>query len=94
MLQRDVRQRATAKQILQHDWLRQGGVASAAPIEPEVLARIRKYAAGNRLRKEAMKLIAANLPADEIAGLRWGRGEGGGGWEERQHWVPRCARML
>lgn len=70
MLQRDVRQRATAKQILQHEWLRQGGVASAAPIEPEVLARIRKYAAGNRLRKEAMKLIAANLPADEIAGLR------------------------
>jgi calcium-dependent protein kinase len=69
MLQRDPKRRATAQQILQHDWMRENGVASDQAIEMEVLSRIRKFSAGNRLKKEAIKLIAANLPADEINGL-------------------------
>uniref|UniRef100_A0A7R9VP03 Calcium-dependent protein kinase n=1 Tax=Chlamydomonas euryale TaxID=1486919 RepID=A0A7R9VP03_9CHLO len=70
MLQRDPKRRATAAQILQHEWMRENGVASDKAIEMEVLARIRKFSAGNRLKKEAIKLIGSMLPADEINGLR------------------------
>lgn len=69
MLQRNPQSRATAQQIMQHEWMRENGVASDAAIEMEVLTRIRKFSAGNRLRKEAIKVIASNLPLDEINGL-------------------------
>lgn len=36
----------------------------------QVLTRIRGFAAMNRLKKEALKVIAANLPPEEIVGLR------------------------
>lgn len=36
----------------------------------QVLRRIRGFAAMNKLKKEALKVIAANLPAEEIVGLK------------------------
>ena len=36
----------------------------------QVLTRIRGFAAMNRLKKEALKVIAGNLPMDEIVGLK------------------------
>lgn len=35
-----------------------------------MLTRIRGFAAMNKLKKEALKVIAANLPDEEITGLR------------------------
>ncbi|KAG1657951.1 hypothetical protein FOA52_004721 [Chlamydomonas sp. UWO 241] len=70
MLQRDPKRRATAAQILQHEWMKENGCAADVAIEMEVLTRIRKFSAGNRLKKEAIKLIAMSLPTDEINGLR------------------------
>ena len=102
MLQRDPKRRATALQILQHEWMKENGVASDKPLEMEVVKRIVKFSAGNRLKKEAIKvrvdwdgvsmprcftsflhlhipnlshlshrqIIAVNLPADEISGMR------------------------
>ncbi|GAX77412.1 hypothetical protein CEUSTIGMA_g4858.t1 [Chlamydomonas eustigma] len=70
MLQRDPKRRATASQILHHEWMRENGVASDAHIDLEVVKRIKKFSAGNRLKKEAIKIIALNLPQDEITGMR------------------------
>jgi calcium-dependent protein kinase len=70
MLVRDPRKRATAADVLAHEWVREGGVAPDAAIEPEVLKRMRGFAAMNRLKKEALKIIALNLPPAEIEGLR------------------------
>lgn len=70
MLTRDVRRRATAAEVLQHDWIKENGVASDNVIEPEVLKRMRGFAAMNKLKKEALKVIAGYLPADEIEGLK------------------------
>ncbi|KAG1667632.1 hypothetical protein FOA52_001688 [Chlamydomonas sp. UWO 241] len=70
MLQRDPKKRATAQEILQHEWMKENGCASGEPISNEVVTRIRKFSAGNRLKKEAIKLIASSLPTDEINGMR------------------------
>ena len=64
MLQRDPKRRATAAQILQHEWMRENGVASDKPLELEVVRRITKFSAGNRLKKEAIK----------VSGDVWGGG--------------------
>jgi len=69
MLVRDPSKRASAAEVLADEWIRENGVAGDNLIEPEVLKRIRGFAAMNKLKKEALKVIAGNLPVDEIAGL-------------------------
>jgi calcium-dependent protein kinase len=56
MLQRDPKRRATAAQILHHEWMKENGVASDVHIDLEVVKRIKKFSAGNRLKKEAIKV--------------------------------------
>jgi calcium-dependent protein kinase len=70
LLVRDPRKRATAAQILAHPWMREGGLAKDTPLVPEVLTRLRGFAGMNRLKREALRVVASNLPPDEIAGLR------------------------
>jgi calcium-dependent protein kinase len=72
MMHRDPAQRPTAAQLLRDDpWVRVGGVASDdRPLQPEVLRRMRAFARHNRLRREAMLLVAESMPPEEIAGLR------------------------
>ena len=48
----------------------ENGVASDEPLGGEVLTRIRHFSAMNRLKQEALKVIASNLPKEEIAGLK------------------------
>jgi calcium-dependent protein kinase len=70
LLVRDPSKRATAAEILSHPWLREGGVATDKPIVPEVLTRLRGFAKMNKLKREALRLVASNLPPEEIRGLR------------------------
>lgn len=56
MLVRDRNKRATAADVLAHEWIKEGGVAGDNVIEPEVLKRIRGFAAMNKLKKEALKV--------------------------------------
>ncbi len=58
MLCRDVHQRATAAEVLKHDWMRENGVAADNPIQLEVLARLKKFAGMNHLKKEALRVRA------------------------------------
>lgn len=69
MLVRDPALRASAAEVLSHPWVRPNGIASSAALEPEVLTRLRRFAAMNKLKKVALQVIAANLPLDEITGL-------------------------
>ena len=50
--------------------MRENGVASDEPLGNEVLSRIRHFAAMNRLKQEALKVIASYLPKEEITGLK------------------------
>jgi len=56
MLQRDPKKRATANEILKHDWMRENGVASDQPLEMEVVSRIKNFSGMNKLKKEALKV--------------------------------------
>lgn len=70
MLEMDPKKRATADQILKHPWMKENGVASDKPMDNVILTRLNNFAAMNKLKKEAMKIIATNMPAEEIAGLK------------------------
>lgn len=70
MLHPQPSKRATAKDILKHKWMKENGVASSKALDNAVLERIKKFSAMNRLKKEALRVIALNLPNEEIAGLK------------------------
>jgi len=70
MLVSNPNQRASADTILQHEWLKENGIASEKPLDNAVLGRIQQFAAMNKLKKEALKVIALNLPKEEIEGLK------------------------
>ena len=70
LLPQDPRKRADANSILQHEWMRENGTASERPLDNVILKRMRGFAAMNKLKKEALKVIAAGMSQEEIAGLR------------------------
>lgn len=66
----DPKKRADANVILQHEWMKENGTASERPLDNVILKRMRGFAAMNKLKKEALKVIAAGMSQEEIAGLR------------------------
>mmetsp|Transcript_21427 Transcript_21427/g.55882 ORF Transcript_21427/g.55882 Transcript_21427/m.55882 type:complete len:529 (-) Transcript_21427:189-1775(-) len=70
MLVQDPRKRATADEILQHEWMKENGVASDKPLDSAIASRIKKFANLNRLKKEALKVMAKNMAVEEVTGLR------------------------
>jgi calcium-dependent protein kinase len=70
MLTQDPKARATADAVLQHEWMRENGTARDTPLDNVVLTRLRGFAGMNKLKKEALKVIAGGMSPEEIAGLR------------------------
>lgn len=57
LLVRDPRKRPDAQSILKHEWLRGGGAAAPeAPMQPEILNRMKRFAGMNRFKKEALRV--------------------------------------
>ncbi|KIY92961.1 hypothetical protein MNEG_15002 [Monoraphidium neglectum] len=61
--------RPSAKEMLQHEWIREGGVAGDNVIQQEVLHRMKSFAGMNKFKKHAAMVIASHLPSDQIRGL-------------------------
>lgn len=70
MLVRDPKRRPTAHEVLCHPWVRVDGVAPDKPLDPAVLSRFTRFSAMNKFKKMALRVIAASLSDEEIAGLR------------------------
>ncbi|KAG2436343.1 hypothetical protein HXX76_006652 [Chlamydomonas incerta] len=73
MLDRNPATRATADQVLSSPWLGRTAAECTAPSTPlpgVVSERLRKFAKLNSLQKEARRLVAAAMRAEEVAGLR------------------------
>lgn len=56
MLVRDPRRRPDAQTMMKHDWLRGGAAAPEAPMQPEILNRMKRFAGMNRFKKEALRV--------------------------------------
>lgn len=70
LLDQDPSKRATAAQILKHDWLVKEGVALDISLDSVVLKRLRQFAQMNKLKKACLMVIGQHLSPDEIAGLK------------------------
>jgi calcium-dependent protein kinase len=70
MLHPDPVKRYTASEVLRHPWIREDGVAPNKPIGSLVQSRLKQFAAMNKLKKLAIRIIAEKLSEDEIAGLK------------------------
>ncbi|KAG4923925.1 hypothetical protein AAZX31_18G093600 [Glycine max] len=69
MLIQDPKKRITSAQVLEHPWIKDGN-ASDRPIDSAVLSRMKQFRAMNKLKKLALKVIAENMSAEEIQGLK------------------------
>ena len=68
MLVRDPEKRATCSEILKHPWM--NNAAPDTPLDNAVAKRIKQFAAMNKLKKAALKIMAASLTANEVEGLK------------------------
>jgi serine/threonine protein kinase len=72
----DVTKRATAAQILKHEWLVKEGVALDIALDSVVLKRLKQFAQMNKLKKACLMVIGQHLTPDEIAGAAGRSGSG------------------
>ncbi|CAI5514963.1 unnamed protein product [Closterium sp. Naga37s-1] len=70
LLQQQPERRPTAAQLMEHPWVREGGVATDTPLAPAVITRLKRFAAMNRLKRLTLKLIASRVSDAEAMGLR------------------------
>ncbi|GBF87688.1 calcium-dependent kinase [Raphidocelis subcapitata] len=70
LLDMDAGRRASAEQILKHDWLVKEGVALDISLDSVVLKRMRQFAQMNKLKKMALMVVGQSLAPDELAGLQ------------------------
>jgi hypothetical protein len=68
LLLQDSSSRATASQIMYHEWLVKEGVAPDAPLDSVVLVRMRQFAQMAKLKKAALMVVGQNLSPDELQG--------------------------
>ncbi len=70
LLLQDPKKRATADAILQHGWMKENGTASDRPLDNVIVKRMQGFLHMNKLKKEALKVMATGMSPEEIAGLR------------------------
>eukprot|EP00850_Spirogloea_muscicola_P024156 SM000458S16458 [mRNA] locus=s458:15350:19092:- [translate_table: standard] len=69
MLTYDPAKRPTAVEILAHPWIAEPGAAPDVPLDASVALRLRAFAAANRLKKAALRVLASGLTPAEIRQL-------------------------
>jgi calcium-dependent protein kinase len=68
-LVQDPQKRATADEVLQHQWMKEHGTASSAPLDNVILRRMQGFSAMNKLKQQALYILAKNMAPAEVAGL-------------------------
>ncbi|KAL6957655.1 Calcium-dependent protein kinase 14 [Sarracenia purpurea var. burkii] len=72
MLNRHPKQRLTAPQVLAHPWLQNAKKAPNVSLGESVRARLKQFSVMNKLKKNALKVIAEHLSVEEVAGIKEG----------------------
>ncbi|ONM22840.1 calcium-dependent protein kinase 22 [Zea mays] len=66
MLDPDPCTRLTAKQVLEHPWLKNADKASNASLGEVVRSRLKQLSSMNKFKKKALGVVAMNLPTEEV----------------------------
>ncbi|KAJ1269423.1 hypothetical protein BS78_07G210600 [Paspalum vaginatum] len=66
MLDPDPSTRPTARQVLEHPWLKHADAAPNVSLGDAVRARLQQFSAMNRFKKKALGVVARNLPVEEL----------------------------
>ncbi|KAF8701099.1 hypothetical protein HU200_033751 [Digitaria exilis] len=66
MLDPDPLTRLTAKQVLDHPWLKNADKASNVSLGEVVRSRLKQFSSMNKFKKKALGVVAMNLPVEEI----------------------------
>ncbi|XP_076884182.1 calcium-dependent protein kinase 8-like [Bidens hawaiensis] len=70
MLDPDPKSRLTAQQVLEHPWLVNLKKASNVPLGDVVKSRLKQFSMMNKLKKQALRVVAEHLSVEEVAGIR------------------------
>ncbi|RLM60394.1 hypothetical protein C2845_PM14G19740 [Panicum miliaceum] len=66
MLDPDPATRLTARQVLEHPWLKNADAAPNVSLGDAVRARLQQFSAMNKFKKKALGVVARNLPVEEL----------------------------
>ncbi|CAD6245802.1 unnamed protein product [Miscanthus lutarioriparius] len=66
MLDPDPSTRLTARQVLEHPWLKNADTAPNVSLGEAVRARLQQFSAMNKFKKKALGVVARNLPVEEL----------------------------
>ncbi|KAL6846779.1 hypothetical protein ACP4OV_024227 [Aristida adscensionis] len=66
MLDPDPSTRLTAKQVLEHPWLKNADKAPNVSLGEVVRSRLKQFSAMNKFKKKALGVVAMNLPVEEV----------------------------
>ncbi|KAI3716660.1 hypothetical protein L1987_67684 [Smallanthus sonchifolius] len=70
MLEPDPKSRLTAQQVLDHPWLLNSKKAPNVPLGEVVKSRLKQFLMMNKLKKQALRVVAEHLSVEEVAGIR------------------------
>ncbi|RCV32094.1 hypothetical protein SETIT_6G230300v2 [Setaria italica] len=66
MLDADPSTRPTARQVLEHPWLKNADAAPNVSLGDAVRARLQQFSAMNKFKKKALGVVARSLPVEEL----------------------------
>jgi len=66
MLDPDPSTRPTARQVLEHPWLKNADAAPNVSLGDAVRARLQQFSAMNKFKKKALGVVARSLPVEEL----------------------------
>ncbi|KAM7524527.1 hypothetical protein LguiA_014429 [Lonicera macranthoides] len=72
MLNPDPKHRLTAQEVLDHPWIQNSKKAPNVSLGETVKARLKQFSIMNKLKKRALRVIAEQLSAEEVADIKEG----------------------
>ncbi|KAM1187900.1 hypothetical protein ACFX2J_023767 [Malus domestica] len=70
MLDPNPHNRLTVEEVLDHPWIRNANQVPNVPLGENVTLRIKQFSLMNKFKKKVLRVVADNLPEDQIGGIR------------------------
>ncbi|KAA8527294.1 hypothetical protein F0562_034609 [Nyssa sinensis] len=70
MLEPNPYNRMTVEEVLEHQWIRNSHKVPNVPLGENVRSRIKQFSLMNKFKKKVLRVVAYNLPDDEVNGIK------------------------